>query len=331
MGRCYGQMSLRERSQLELLLEEGWTMRSIAARLGRAASTISRELRRNGQVRAKRAGVYLAEAAQTRAVSRRRLDTRFRLARQPDLRARVKDGLAMGWSPAQIAGRLAREQGSCVISHESIYRFIYHRVERRDYWHRLLPRRKQRRGSGRRGGQKTIPHRVSIHVRSQAASRRAEPGHWEADLMMFARHGQSLLVVHERMSRMTLLAPLDGKQAEPVAAAIARLIAPLPEPLRRSMAFDNGPEFYRHYRLTDRFGLQGYFCDAHAPWQKGGVENLIGRLRRYLPRKTDLSEHSRRQILRLQNKLNATPRKCLDFRTPDEAFSSLLKSVALQT
>lgn len=331
MGRSYGQMSLRERSQMELLLEEGWTLRSIAARLGRAASTISRELRRNGQGKAKRAGVYLAEAAQTRAASRRRLDTRFRLARQPDLRARVKDGLAMGWSPAQIAGRLAREQGSCVISHESIYRYIYHRVELRDYWHRLLPRRKQRRGSGRRGGQKTIPHRVSIHARSPAATRRAEPGHWEADLMMFARHQQSLLVVHERMSRMTLLTPLEGKQAEPVAKAIARLIAPLPETLRRSMAFDNGPEFYRHYRLTDRFGLQGYFCDVHAPWQKGGVENLIGRIRRYLPRKTDLAGCSKREILSLQNKLNTTPRKCLDFQTPEEAFSKLLKSVALQT
>jgi transposase, IS30 family len=331
MGRCYEQMSLRERSQLELLLEEGWTLRAIAVRLGRAASTISRELRRNGQAKAKRAGVYLAEAAQTRAASRRRLDARFRLARQPDLRARVKDGLAMGWSPAQIAGRLAREQGSCVISHESIYRYIYHRVELRDYWHRLLPRRRQRRGSGRRGGHKTIARRVSIHARSPAATRRAEPGHWEADLMMFARPRQSLLVVHERMSRMTLLAPLDGKQAEQVAAAIARLIAPLPEKLLRSMAFDNGPEFYRHYRLTDRFGLQGYFCDAHAPWQKGGVENLIGRLRRYLPRKTDLAACSKRQILSLQNKLNATPRKCLDFQTPDEAFYELLKSVALQT
>lgn len=331
MGRCYGQMSLRERSQIELLLEEGWTLRAIGVRLGRAASTISRELRRNGQARAKRAGVYMAEAAQARAASRRRLDARFRLARQPDLRDRVKDGLAMGWSPAQIAGRLAREQGSCVISHESIYRYIYHRVELRDYWHRLLPRRRQRRGSGRRGGQKTIARRVSIHARSPAATSRAEPGHWEADLMMFARPHLSLLVIHERMSRMTLLAPLDSKQAEPVAAAIARLIAPMPAPLRRSMAFDNGPEFYRHYRLTDRFGLQGYFCDIRAPWQKGGVENLIGRLRRYLPRKTDLATCSRRQILSLQNKLNATPRKCLDFKTPTEAFSQLLKSVALQT
>src|SRR5690606_29778982 len=115
------------------------------------------------------------------------------------------------------------------------------------------------------------------------------------------------------------------------AQAIARLIAPLPANLLRSMAFDNGPEFYRHYRLRDRFGLQGYFCDVHAPWQKGGVENLIGRLRRYLPRKTDLAECSTRKIRTLQDKLNATPRKCLDFQTPAEVFSTLLKSVALQT
>lgn len=299
MGQSYSQLGAEERGQIELLLKLGWSMRAIGRALGRAASTISREIARNGQVRAKRSGVYSARAASTRAHGRRRLDHRFKLARQPALLQDVVDRLAMGWSPQQISGRLARETGSGVISHESIYRYIYDQVAQKRYLHRLLPKKRFRRGQAKRGGRNQIHRRVSVHDRPAAASARAEPGHWEADLMLFSRHGQALLVMQERTSRKAILKAMPGRTAARTSAAIRQPLAKLPPALRRSMTFDNGPEFYFHHKLTDAIGLQGYFCDLRAPWQKGGVENLIGRLRRDLPRKTDLSTLSHQAIASL--------------------------------
>lgn len=330
MGKQYQQLSLKERGQIEVLLGEGLSLRRIAARLKRAASTVSREIWRNGQIRARRAGVYCADRAQVRAASRRRLDHRYKLARQPALLRDVVDRLAMGWSPQQISGRLALETGSCVISHESIYRYIYYRVAQKDWMHRLLPRKRFRRGGRKPCWRTQIPRRVSVHERAARASDRLEPGHWEADLMLFSKQGPALLVLHERLSRLTFLKAMPRRTAAITASRIQAMLAPLPAAMKRSMTFDNGPEFYLHHQLTDRIGLQGYFCDVRAPWQKGGVENLIGRLRRYLPRRTDILTISAQKIGKLQNRLNDTPRKCLDYQTPNEAFSSIIQNVALQ-
>ena len=334
MGQSYSQLDLKERGQIEVLLSEGYSLRAIAACLQRSPPTISREVWRNGQRRAKRKGVYVSERADLHARSRRRLDHRFKLARQPARLKHVVDRLAMGWSPQQISGRLALERGSPVISHESIYRYVYYRSAQKDWLHRLLPCRKFRRGRIRRGGVSAldkIRDRVSIHERCDAATGRHDPGHWEADLMMFGRHGQALLVMHERTSRFTFLKVMKGKHAAPVATALARMMSPLPDKIRQSVAFDNGPEFFLHHKLKEKFGMQGYFCDPRAPWQKGGVESLIGRLRRHLPRKTNILTVPEARIRRLQKQINTTPRRCLDYKTPDEVFSSLLKSVALQT
>jgi len=333
MGRSYAQLSLRERVRIELWRGEGRSLRWIGAQLGRPASTVSRELRRNGRPTKQWRGSYDGERAHRLALRRRRWDARHKLARQPELRDLVRQSLAMGRSPEQIAGRLALEQARTVISHESIYRFIYHRSAQKDYWHRLLPRAKHRRGRlGRRGGSPAsfIKARLPLTLRPQEAADRRTVGHWEADLMGFSRYGQYVLVTHERHSRLLRLERLPDKTAAAVADRLLARFAGLPAPLRRSLTFDNGTEFARHWLLTERMGLNTFFCDPHAPWQKGGIENAIGRMRRTLPRKADLATLAPDQLDALVSAYNNTPRKCLAFKTPNEVFSEALNRVALQ-
>lgn len=264
------------------------------------------------------------------AERRRRWDGRFKLARQPPLRDVVRARLLGGWSPEQIAGALRGEAGRCVISHEAIYRFIYHRSAQKDYWHRWLPRHKSRRGRlGLRGGSPVehIQHRVPIGRRPAEINARTVPGHWEGDLMLFARYGQALLITHERCSRLLLANRQPNKAAAPVARHLLGQFKPLPPGLRQSLTFDNGTEFALHHQLNRQLGMATYFCDPHAPWQKGGIENAIGRMRRRLPRKTDLARLSAAQLDALVAAYNHTPRKCLGFRTPAEVFCGFLESL----
>jgi IS30 family transposase len=334
MGQCYGQLSLEERIEIYRLRAGGDSMQKIARYLGRHVSTISREINRNSLATKAWRGGYEPARAQRLAERRRRWDGRFKLARQPDLQDLVKDRLAMGHSPEQIAGRLALEHGHTVISHESIYRFAYHRSAQKDYWHRFLPYRKSRRGRLRRGGSSpasAIKFRRSISERALDVADRATPGHWEADFMLFAKYGQGLLVTHERQSRYTVLDNPPDRKAERTAKHLAELFGSIPPSLRKTLTIDNGTEFALHYRLTEQLTLQTYFCDPHSPWQKGGIENAIGRLRRRLPRKTDLADLSSDQLAGIVQAYNDTPRKCLGFKTPAEAFSLLKSTVALQT
>lgn len=334
MGRTYEQLSLRERVSIEHWQREGKSLRAMARLLNRSASTVSRELRRNAKRTKQWHGSYDGERAHGLALRRRRWDARFKLARQPDLRNLVRTELAMGRSPEQIAGRLAQEHGRTLISHESIYRFIYHRSGQKDYWHRLLPRRKNRRGRlGMRGGSPAsfIKHRHSVAQRSEEARDRQVPGHWEADLMGFSRYGQYVLVTHERSSRRLSIERLERKTAEIVAERLVKRFAEVPPEIRRSLTFDNGTEFALHYRLTQQLALDTFFCDPHAPWQKGGIENAIGRMRRTLPRKSDLATISDQHLQSLVEAYNNTPRRCLGFRTPGEVYSDIVKRVALQS
>jgi len=334
MGKCYGQLSLEERVEMYRLHAGGTSQNKIAAALGRASSTIGRELRRNGRRSRAWPGGYEPVRAQRLAERRRRWDGRFKLGRQPDLRERVGKDLAMGHSPEQIAGRLALEHGRAIISPESIYRFIYHRSAQKDYWHRLLPRHKLKRGRrGRKGGSPAsfIKLRRPIAERPEEVADRSTPGHWEADFMLFSQYGQNLLVLHERQTRFTLLDHPINRKAILTAQTITKLLVQLPRAMRKTISFDNGTEFAKHHRLHKTLRVQTFFCDAHSPWQKGGVENTIGRLRRSMPRKTDLKTLTQSDIQSHVQRLNNTPRKCLDFKTPEEAFSKLISTVALQT
>jgi IS30 family transposase len=331
MGQCYGQLSLEERVEIYRLHAGGISQSKIASALNRAPSTISRELRRNSRSTKVWTSGYEPVRAQHLAERRRRWDGRFKLARQPGLRDCVGKRLAMGHSPEQIAGRLALEHGRVIISHESIYRFIYHRAAQKDCWHRLLPRRKRTRGRRGRSAPIVIKQRRSITDRPAEVEGRGTPGHWEADFMLFAKCGQGLLFLHERQTRFNIVHRPTDRKAAPTAKAIARQLRKLPKAMRKSISFDNGNEFAEHHRLHQRLGLQTFFCDPHSPWQKGGVENSIGRLRRFLPRKADLNLVTAADLRRYVRRLNNTPRKCLDFKTPAEAFSKLKSTVALQT
>jgi IS30 family transposase len=322
MGRVYGQLSLEERCEIARLQGAGSSIRQIAAALDRPPSTISRELRRNAGS-GPRAGPYKPAYAQAQTAARRWSGSR--LDRDAALRDQVLEGLKKGWSPEQVAGRLKLEQGRPVIGHESIYRFIYSQLKRTNdrAWRFYLPRAKARRGRrGRKGGSPAsfIQQRVGLAQRPAQALTRDQPGHWEADFMLFSTYGQSVLVLHERTSRLTALVKTSNRKARPTANTLGGLLAPLPASLKRSLTFDNGTEFAEHYRI----GLATYFCDPHAPWQKGGVENAIGRIRRLLPRKTDLDTVTERRIIDVARAYNHTPRQCLDFHTPAEVFSRVL-------
>jgi IS30 family transposase len=333
MGQHYEQLGLRERVRIELWRGEGRSLRWMAGQLGRAPSTLSRELRRNNRPTRQWRGPYDGERAHGLALRRRHWDARFKLARQPDLREMVRGCLAMGRSPEQIAGRLALEHGRTLISHESIYRFIYHRSAQKDHWHRLLPRAKSRRGRlGRRGGSPAslMSRRRSIAQRPAEAEDRTIPGHLEADLMAFSRPGQYLLVTFERTSRAISLVRLPSKSAADVRRQLSTQLARTPRHLRRSITFDNGTEFALHYKLSCKLALGTFFCDPHAPWQKGGIENAIGRLRRWLPRRTDLDAITPEQLQAIADAYNAAPRKCLAFQSPTEVISEIINPVALQ-
>jgi IS30 family transposase len=324
MGRSYEQLSHEERCRIAELRREGRSLRQIAAALDRSPSSITRELKRNAG--SQPAG-YRPDYAQQQAAARRWSGAR--LDRNAELRERVLDDLAKGCSPAQVSGRLKREQGRSVIGCETIYRFIYAQLKRTNdgAWRGYLPRAKSRRGwRARPGGSPAsfIKHRIALDKRPKAALDRVQPGHWEADFMLFSTYGQNVLVLHERTSRFTTLVNTPDRKAEPTADILAELLSPLPKRLRRTLTFDNGTEFAEHHRLNTTPGIRTYFCEPHAPWQKGGVENAIGRFRRYLPRKTNLDLIQHHHIAACISAYNHTPRKCLDFQTPAEVLSQLL-------
>ena len=319
MGQCYEQFSLEERCTLSRLSQAGKTIRQIAAALDRAPSTVARELKRN---RGTQVG-YQPAYAEQQAKSRRWRGSR--LLRKADLQEQVLKRLGQGWSPAQVAGRLKNENRRTVISYESIYRFIDSQIRRtQDYsWRHYLPRGKSQRGwRGRKGGSSVdhIQDRVAIDQRPAYIHKRRQAGHWEADLMLFAKYGQAVLVAHERHSRLLIVSRQPNKAAEPVVTKLSDLFRSLPKALRRSITFDNGTEFAYHYRLR-KLSMRTFFCDPHAPWQKGGIENAIGRMRRGLPRKTDLATLSDQRLIHLNRSYNHTPRKCLNYKTPAEVFT----------
>jgi transposase, IS30 family len=322
MGRAYVQISFEDRCEIARRRAEGHSIRKIAADLDRAPSSIARELKRNGGRKVGYKPAYAQQQTRARRWSGSKLD------RKPALRAAVFEQLARGVSPEQIAGRFKRDNAVETISHETIYRFIHAEILRtKDYaWRHFLPRGKSKRGwRGRAGGSPAsfIQARVGVQQRTHEALDRSVPGHWEADLVSFAKYGQFVLTLHERTSRLLLAIRPKNKSADLIAEHLFDWLELFPDQLRRSLTFDNGTEFARHYALHP-LGIETFFCDPHAPWQKGGIENAHGRLRRFLPRKTDLETIAPRHLDRLLSAYNATPRKCLDYRTPAEVFMEQL-------
>jgi IS30 family transposase len=322
MSRNYRHFSLEERCELARLQAEGHSLREIAAALDRAPSSVSRELKRNTGAKLGYRPSYAAEQARARRWKGSRLD------RKPELRSRVLKALAQKCSPEQVAGRLALQEGRKLISHESIYRFVYAQITRHNdfSWRHYLPRAKAKRGfRGRKGGSSAayIQNRVPVSFRPHEAELRQMPGHWEADLMLFSKYGQAVLTLHDRTSRVLIGQRPPNKTAALIAATIHDMLAGLPPAFRKTITFDNGSEFAHHAKLH-AINLETFFCNTHSPWQKGSIENAIGRMRRFLPRKTDLATISEQDFNALIACYNNTPRKCLDYRTPAEVFCEQL-------
>ena len=322
----YTHLNSEERDQICALRSVGSSIRSIARALGRSPSTISRELNRNRQ----ESGAYRARYADGSYLYRRQRPSL--LEKDAALQLYVTQRLSEGWTPEQISGRLRKGIDRLTpISFETIYAWIYSAARKADKLWRYLPlRRATRRPMRARRSKDRIKHKTHISERSEAANTRKEAGHWEADLVICKR-ARPVLVLHERKTRLTLMARLSGKTAGETVSAIMAVFKRLSPEMRRSATFDNGAEFSQHVLLRGALSATTYFCDAYASWQKGGIENANGRIRRWLPRQTDLDEVTDEDIQEIALNMNTTPRKCLCFSSPLEAFiKELGKSVELR-
>jgi IS30 family transposase len=319
-------LSFAEREEIALARAAGHGVRQIARQLGRHPSTVSRELGKGSS-----RGRYKATVAQALAEQRARRPKRGKLASEPMLQAHVQQHLLAGWSPEQITGRLVEEfpdDESMRISHEAIYQALF--VQGRGGLRRELTvclrtgralRRPQRRGDGRR---ERIKDKVLISERPAEADDRAVPGHWEGDLLI-GEGGSAIGTLVERSTRFVMLLHLpDDHRAETVRDAVIDKITTLPAALRRSLTWDQGAELARHTDISLAADLPVYFCDPHAPWQRGTNENTNGLLRQYFPKGTSLAGHSAEHLDAVAAQLNDRPRKTLAFKTPAEKLARLL-------
>lgn len=320
--------------RLAQLRSAKFSLTQMAEALGRSKSTISRELRRNQAP----PGEYWPDTAHRLAL--RRKHRRCRLDQHKELREYVCNMLRCHyWSPEQIAASLKHHKGRRgtsllpYVSHESIYGWIYRCEQKKEKHWKFLKRHKATRGlrKSRGAGVSRIPGRVSIHQRPSVIEEKKELGHWEGDLMSFRKNSQHILVLRERTTMFTLSVRLGSKRAESTAEKIVELMKQIPEQARKTLTLDNGGEFAAHGLCQEKLGLDVFFCDPYASWQKGGVENTNGRLRRDLPRKTDIHRMQREDFDETLTNYNETPRKKLGWLTPSEAFFNQLNCVALGT
>lgn len=321
-------LTFEEREEISRGVAAGGSARAIAARLGRAPSTITRELGRHGGRRG-----YRAAEADRRAWERARRPQRCKLTRDPVLRELVAARLEEDWSPQQISGwlKLTFPQDETMrVSHETIYLTLFVQARgalKRELTAHLRRSRSIRRPrAARRGnvGQGQIVDAVSIRERPPEAEDRAVPGHWEGDLLSGAGNSHVATLV-ERRSRFLLLVAVDGKDTRTVTDALSREVRRLPEQLRRSLTWDRGTEMAEHARFTVATDVNVYFCDPQSPWQRGSNENTNGLLRQYLPKGTNLTAYTQPQLDEIARKLNARPRETLGFKTPADTLQATLR------
>jgi IS30 family transposase len=319
-----GRLTLADREEITLGLHAGESFTAIAARLGKAVSTVSREVAANGGPDG-----YRAWRAHQRAREQARRPKGCKLAR-PELAAQVTSWLHEWWSPVQISRRLRIEfpdDPMMHVSHETIYQALY--VQGRGELRRELARclrtgRAKRRPRGRDGRSGHIKDMVMISERPAEAEDRAVPGHWEGDLIIGKDCKSAVGTLLERTTRYVLLLHLPGRDARLAGQAMREATGTLPAELARSITWDQGIEMSRHAGFTIATGIPACFCDPHAPWQRGSNENTNGLLRQYLPKSTDLSVHSAEDLARIARSLNSRPRKTLEFMTPSEKLTELL-------
>jgi len=323
--RCYRHLSAEEREPLSLGLAAGHSLRRMAVVLGRAPSTLSREMARNAGQRG-----YRACTAHTLASARACQPRRVRKLQNPWLWQYVQTHLRQGCSPEQIAGRLRRAYPDDMrkrLSTETIYAGLYV-LPRGTLRTELLSalrqahktRRPRARGTDRRG---QIPNMTPIAARPAEVVPRTVPGHWEGDLLKGARNGSAVGTLVERATRLVILARMKGTDAPSARQGFSKKRRHIPAFLRKTLTYDRGKEMAEHARLAQSLKIQVFFADPHAPWQRGTNENTNGLLRQYLPKGTDLSGYTQRELNAIAHRLNTRPRKCLNFATPLEVYAQL--------
>ena len=319
--RTYTQLTREQRYQIKALLKAQHTQTEMAEILGVHKSTISRELRRNRGLRG-----YRPKQADNLATQRRQ---RLNRARIPTHHwDRVATLLCEHWSPEPISGWLAQEKG-IVISHEWIYRYSYQ--NKRDggdlYKHlRCQKPRRKRYGSNDRRGQ--IKHRISIEQRPKVVDSRSRTGDWEADTVIGRTGGAVLVTLAKRKTRCSILALAKDKSAKAVKEALIDALQPYAAQVH-TITYDNGKEFAHHGEIASALDAQGFFAHPYHSWERGLNENRKGLIRQYLPKGTNFDELSHEDIWHIMDKLNNRPRKCLDYKTPNQVFFGINPPVAL--
>lgn len=324
----YHHLSILEREKILVLCTEGKSLRRIASEIGRSASTISRELRRNQSHHER----YSAIEAQRSYHNLRKKCKRHKLLSNAQLKETVRNlFLKMQWSPEQISNRLRHEHSVLRISYSTIYRAIYAGLfdtpaQRRSEGNRGAIRNLRHRGKTRRR-QETVETRGKIVISNRIQERPKEAddrqviGHWEADTVAGKTGSACLVTITDRCSRYLLAGKVQKRYSALVADKMISLLSALPKKKRRTITPDRGKEFSKHSCVTKALsGVQFYFPDPHAPWQRGTNENTNGLLREYLPKSFDIALSSENQIADFIKKLNHRPRKCLGWKTPYEVF-----------
>lgn len=325
--RCRSQrhLSLEDREEIALGLQIGESQRSIARRLGRSSSTISREIAKQSghSYRASR-GEILSDVACRRPKPRK-------LENNPKLIQAIEQGLELAWSPEQIAGWLKvthPKQPSMHVSHETIYKTLYVQGRgelRRELARMLRTQRTRRVPRTRQEGRGHIREMVNISERPAEVTDRAVPGHWEGDLIMGRRGHSAIGTLVERQTRFVMLLHLPhGKKSADVREAMAKKMGTLPPQLRKTLTLDQGSEFSQHARFTVDTNVHVYFCDPHSPWQRGSNENTNGLLRQFFPKGEELAHHTEADLDRVAALLNGRPRQTLGWSTPSKALNELL-------
>jgi IS30 family transposase len=323
-------LTLSEREEISRALAAGHTSRSIAAKLGRAPSTISREISRNGGQTS-----YRASQADQAAWDRAHRPKTCKLVANPALAHIVAGKLQRLWSPEQIAGWLKHEYPGdehFQVSHETIYRSLFIQArgalkkELLQYLRRTRGMRRSRHHTQKTEDHGRILDTVSISERPATVEDRAVPGHWEGDLLFGSKHSQIATLV-ERQSRYVMLVKVAKQDTETVINALIKHAHKLPRELYQSLTWDRGHEMAGHSRFTLATDIQVYFCDPHSPWQRGSNENTNGLLRQYFPKGMDISVHSQAKLNAVAKQLNTRPRKTLNYETPAERFNQFVASI----
>ena len=319
----YNHLNQPEREFIFLQLHQGVSSRQIALALGRDHSTILREIQRNSApTEDGRPSAYSPALAAQRATQRRQESKHAKLE-DPSLQRWVIRHLTRGWSPEQIAGRLKRDAPAAAVSYETIYRFIYTPKQRSlrlwEFLRHGYPRRRAYHGRDLQVAKRSlIPHRISIEQRPVEANQRQRVGHFESDLLEGTKASHAVVsVTVDRKSGYVLLDKLLNKQPEPRAESLTQNLGQLPFPTR-TVTLDNGIENMQHERVAGHLGCGIYFCHPYRAWEKGTVENTIGLIRSYIPKKTDVSTVTLTDLRTIARELNDRPRKRLAFCTPSE-------------